>query len=120
MGEQGLGEEEGSEEEEEHMEQDGALATSSLVGIILDGAEDLLTLEEAYNTLLARLRMRIPLDCTDISPAALNDIQMATRPILESPLRASPHLNVAIPLLRLYESWPAETSPSRLILASCQ
>lgn len=72
------GEEEGSEEEEEQVEQDGALATASLVGIILDGAEDLLTLEEAYNTLTVRLQQHLP---SSPSEAVLDDIKIATRPL---------------------------------------
>ncbi|RXK36174.1 hypothetical protein M231_06579 [Tremella mesenterica] len=56
-----------SSEEEEPIEEDGALATSSLVEIILDGAEDLLTLEEAYTTLTMRLRQRMVKPSTPIS-----------------------------------------------------
>jgi hypothetical protein len=47
-----------SDEEEETVEEDGALSTGSLISIILNGAEDLLTLEEAYSTLGLRLRSR--------------------------------------------------------------
>ena len=70
----------GSEEEEE-IEQDGALAMGSLVKIVLDGAEDLLTLEEAYKTLALRLRQRIPLGedyCSDVSK---HEMEVALRPI---------------------------------------
>jgi hypothetical protein len=55
----GGGEGSSSDEEEEAVEEEGALTTGSLVFIILDGAEDLLTLEEAYNTLTLRLRSRL-------------------------------------------------------------
>ncbi|WRT67914.1 uncharacterized protein IL334_004888 [Kwoniella shivajii] len=73
-----------SEEEEETIEEDGALSTGSLVNIILDGAEDLLTLEEAYNTLTLRLRSRIPTE-TDmsepLSPAQIEGIRISAQPI---------------------------------------
>lgn len=71
----------GSEEEEEQVEQDGALTTSSLVDIVLNGAEDLLTLEEAYKTLILRLRQRIPLEeeiCNDVSAY---EMEISLRPI---------------------------------------
>jgi hypothetical protein len=71
----------GSDEEEEQVEQDGALTTSSLVDIVLNGAEDLLTLEEAYKTLALRLRQRIPLEeeiCNDVSA---HEMEISLRPI---------------------------------------
>ncbi|WWC88518.1 uncharacterized protein L201_003429 [Kwoniella dendrophila CBS 6074] len=73
-----------SEEEEETIEEDGALSTASLVNIILDGAEDLLTLEEAYSTLTLRLRTRIPIEnelIEALSPAQIEDIRITTQPI---------------------------------------
>ncbi len=71
---------EGSSEDEEEAEMDGALGTGSLVSIILDGAEDLLTLEEAYNTLTYRLRQRIPTDPTaELSEDHRGDIRIATK-----------------------------------------
>ncbi|WVQ65639.1 uncharacterized protein L199_003817 [Kwoniella botswanensis] len=73
-----------SDEEEETVEEDGALSTSSLIGIVLDGAEDLLTLEEAYNTLTLRLRTRIPIqnDTADpLTPAQIDDVRVSTQPI---------------------------------------
>ncbi|WVW84828.1 hypothetical protein I302_106863 [Kwoniella bestiolae CBS 10118] len=75
---------ESSEEEEETVEEDGALSTSSLVNIILDGAEDLLTLEEAYNTLTLRLRTRIPVDNDDsgiTTTGQSDDFRISTQPI---------------------------------------
>nr|XP_019012891.1 uncharacterized protein I206_02387 [Kwoniella pini CBS 10737]OCF51672.1 hypothetical protein I206_02387 [Kwoniella pini CBS 10737] len=75
---------ENSEEEEETVEEDGALSTASLVNIILDGAEDLLTLEEAYSTLTLRLRTRISTE-TDTTepptPSYLDEIRISTQPI---------------------------------------
>ncbi|WVQ96627.1 hypothetical protein IAU59_003732 [Kwoniella sp. CBS 9459] len=72
--------EEGSseEEEEETIEEDGALATRSLINIILDGAEDLLTLEEAYSTLTLRLRQNLSEDPTPIPPS---EVRICTQPI---------------------------------------
>ncbi|OCF72794.1 hypothetical protein I204_06023 [Kwoniella mangroviensis CBS 8886] len=73
-----------SDEEEETVEEDGALSTSSLIGIVLDGAEDLLTLEEAYNTLTLRLRTRIPLqndNAEPLTPAQIDDVRVSTQPI---------------------------------------
>lgn len=70
-----------SDEEEEEMEQDGALATGSLVNIILNGAEDLLTLEEAYKTLTLRLKHRIPLDEDEVVDSPVEDIEVAMRPL---------------------------------------
>nr|XP_031864327.1 uncharacterized protein CI109_000240 [Kwoniella shandongensis]KAA5531399.1 hypothetical protein CI109_000240 [Kwoniella shandongensis] len=73
-----------SEEEEEEVEADGALATGSLISIILDGTEDLLTLEEAYNTLTLRLRQRLPIDedCSDApSPNFQDNVRIATQPL---------------------------------------
>lgn len=74
---------EGSWEEEEQIEEDGALATGSLVNILLEGAEDLLTLEEAYATLTLRLRQRIPIDNQEpsVDAALEQDIRLATHPI---------------------------------------
>ncbi|WWC62725.1 uncharacterized protein I303_105322 [Kwoniella dejecticola CBS 10117] len=75
---------ESSEEEEETLEEDGALSTASLINIILDGAEDLLTLEEAYSTLTLRLRNRIPTDVNlsdPLSPSQLDDIRISTQPL---------------------------------------
>ncbi|KAK8858700.1 hypothetical protein IAR55_002929 [Kwoniella newhampshirensis] len=79
-----LGEEGSSEEEEEEVEQDGALATGSLINIILNGTEDLLTLEEAYNTLTQRLRQRIPTDeerRDPLSPNFEDGVRIATQPL---------------------------------------
>lgn len=77
--------EEGSSEAEEEVEENGGLTTSSLVSIILEGAEDLLTLEEAYSTLTSRLRQRIPPGdlALTLSAAQLNEIRMATSPLRE-------------------------------------
>ncbi|ORY25960.1 hypothetical protein BCR39DRAFT_542764 [Naematelia encephala] len=73
-------EREGSwEEEEEELEEDGALATASLIHIILDGAEDLLTLEEAYSTLTLRLRQRIPIDGQKV--VSMEESRIVTQPI---------------------------------------
>lgn len=74
----------GSDEEEEEVEQDGALATGSLVNIILNGAEDLLTLEEAYKTLTLRLKHRIPFgddEEDDLMDVTSDDISIAMRPL---------------------------------------
>lgn len=71
----------GSDEEEEELEQDGALATGSLVDIVLNGAEDLLTLEEAYKTLVARLKQRIPLAQDDVTNSTSSEIEVCLRPI---------------------------------------
>ena len=71
-----------SDEEEETLEQDGPLATASLVKIILDGAEDLLTLEEAYTTLTLRLRHKIPVDGTKSQPCKqLEESRLVIKPI---------------------------------------
>ncbi|WVR06457.1 hypothetical protein IAU60_003488 [Kwoniella sp. DSM 27419] len=73
-----------SDEEEEEVEQDGALATGSLISIILDEPQDLLTLEEAYNTLTLRLRQRIPVGTEDPEPqppAVQDEIRMITQPL---------------------------------------
>ncbi|WVF69135.1 hypothetical protein IAT40_003909 [Kwoniella sp. CBS 6097] len=71
-------EEGSSEEEEETIEEDGALTTGSLINIILDGAEDLLTLEEAYSTLTQRLRLYL----TDtLIPTPPSEPRMTTQPI---------------------------------------
>lgn len=75
-------EEEEEEGEEEEIEQDGTLATGSLIDIILNGAEDLLTLEEAYNILTLRLRHRIPTDSEGtIAPEIEEDIRNTSGPI---------------------------------------
>jgi hypothetical protein len=71
----------GSDEEEEELEQNGALATGSLVDIVLNGAEDLLTLEEAYKTLVVRLKQRIPLAQDDITDSTSAEIDICLRPI---------------------------------------
>lgn len=74
----------GSDEEEEEVEQDGALATGSLVNIILHGAEDLLTLEEAYKTLTLRLKHRVPFgedEEDDLMEISTDDIAIAMRPL---------------------------------------
>ncbi|WVN90607.1 uncharacterized protein L203_105848 [Cryptococcus depauperatus CBS 7841] len=69
-------------EKSDEMEKDGALATESLVDIILNGTEDLLTLEEAYNILTLRLRQRIPVDeDVVLTPLEEDDIRAATQPI---------------------------------------
>ena len=72
-----------SSEEEEPMEEDGALATSSLIDIILDGAEDLLTLEEAYTTLAQRLRSRLTKQPNDVSTISALELRQLVRPIRE-------------------------------------
>ena len=73
----------GSSEAEEDIEEAGSLGQSSLVGIILDGAEDLLTLEEAYSVLNSNLRVRIPTDIleSDITTVARDEIHAAVAPI---------------------------------------
>ena len=71
----------GSSEMEEEVEEDGPLTTASLVTIILDGAEDLLTLEEAYNTLALRLRHRIPRVASGDNLITEDDIRLAISPI---------------------------------------
>ena len=82
IGNREAGEREGSSEEEEEIELGGSLATGSLIGIILDGAEDLLTLEEAYNTFTFRLRHRIPTDTqAELSDEVRGDIRIATQPL---------------------------------------
>lgn len=70
-----------SDEEEEEVEQDGALATGSLVKIILHGAEDLLTLEEAYKTLTIRLKHRMQFDDDEIVNSSVEDIEIVIRPL---------------------------------------
>ena len=76
------GERDGSSEDEEETELGGSLATGSLISIILDGAEDLLTLEEAYNTFTFRLRRRIPKDPqAELSDEIREDIRLATQPL---------------------------------------
>jgi hypothetical protein len=70
-----------SDEEEEEVEQDGALTTGSLVDIVLNGAEDLLTLEEAYKTLSARLKQRIPMNAEDVTNATSAEIEVCLLPI---------------------------------------
>lgn len=76
-------EEDESSEEEEPMEEDGALATSSLIDIILDGADDLLTLEEAYSTLAQRLRLRLTKQSNEIAPVSELELRQLVRPIRE-------------------------------------
>jgi hypothetical protein len=72
----------GSDEEEEQVEQDGALMTGSLVDIVLNGAEDLLTVEEAYKTLVLRLRQRIPLEEEEIrNDVSAHEMEISLRPI---------------------------------------
>ncbi|OCF30437.1 hypothetical protein I316_07924 [Kwoniella heveanensis BCC8398] len=75
----GVAEEGSSEEEEETIEEDGALATGSLINIILDGAEDLLTLEEAYSTLTQRLRQQLTPGV--LFPIPVSVARMCTQPI---------------------------------------
>ena len=80
----GAGEEEDEEDEEEEMvEEPGALSTASLVRILLDGAEDLLTLEEAYNELLIRLRLGVthPAEVSESPSNNVDHVRIATRPI---------------------------------------
>jgi len=74
---------EGSSEMEEEIEEPGPLAQTSLIGIILDGAEDLLTLEEAYAVLNANLRTRIPTNVpiTDWPANVREELQIAVAPI---------------------------------------
>ncbi len=118
-----LGEREGSSEEEEDIEVDRALATGSIVGIILDGAEDLLTLEEAYNTLTFRLRYRITTDPdSEVSKEMRDDIRIATQPLRDE----APAMVRAMQrdLARLVGKVPnsevtsseAETSPFRALI----
>ncbi|KAK4687833.1 hypothetical protein P7C73_g2289, partial [Tremellales sp. Uapishka_1] len=81
------GEEEEEDEEVEEIEEgDRAMDTTSLVNIILDGAEDLLTLEEAYSMLTVRLRQYIPLSAkldTPLSQREQDAIRLTTLPIRE-------------------------------------
>ena len=72
-----------SSEEEEEVEEDGELALASIVKIIIAGAEDLLTLEEAYNIISARLRQRIHSmpNGQASSPASHESIRLATQPL---------------------------------------
>lgn len=74
---------EGSSEMEEEIEEPGSLAPTSLIGIILDGAEDLLTLEEAYAVLNVNLRARIPTSVPIAEwPAVVRqELQVAVAPI---------------------------------------
>jgi len=71
-----------SDEEEEEIEAEGALMTESLVDIILNGAEDLLSLEEAYITLCLRLKTKFGPE-TSSDNALSNDegIRIAIQPI---------------------------------------
>ncbi|ORX37271.1 hypothetical protein BD324DRAFT_656397 [Kockovaella imperatae] len=70
-------------EEEEEVEASGELASESLVRMILDGPQELLSLEEAYNTLGARLRHRFDsiLSAANSSPASKEVIRLATQPL---------------------------------------
>ena len=71
-------------EEEEETQQSGSLASSSLIQIILQGAEDLLTLEEAYTTLTGRLRQQLPSGDSDQQwQYDADDIRVAINPIKE-------------------------------------
>ena len=72
-----------SSEEEEEVEEDGELALASIVKIIIAGAEDLLTLEEAYNILSARLRQRIQSTPGGqaLSPESRESIRLVTQPL---------------------------------------
>jgi len=103
----------GSSEVEEELEEAGSLGQTSLVGIILDGAEDLLTLEEAYSVLNTNLRARIPTDVSDSDiPAAIRDqILNAVTPIRDE----APAMICAMKrdLLRLLGKVPkTEVAPS--------
>ncbi|KAL7423005.1 hypothetical protein Q5752_002303 [Cryptotrichosporon argae] len=64
-------------EQEEEVE---SLPITSLVGVLLDGAEDLLTLEEAYTTLTGHLREVVPAGPTN-SPAGEANVREAVQPI---------------------------------------
>lgn len=70
-------------EEEEIVEADGALMTGSLVDIILNGAEDLLTLEEAYATLILRLRAKLAPESIspDLAASSEESVRIAIQPI---------------------------------------
>lgn len=67
------------DEEEEEVE---CLHPTSLVGVILDGTEDLLTLEEAYNTLTMRLRETL-YDMGPPTAAQDTAFNLVCHPILE-------------------------------------
>jgi hypothetical protein len=79
----GDAEDSSDDEEEETIEAQGALSTASLVRILLDGAEDLLTLEEAYNELMLRLRANLatPIEPSESVTAGDDHVRIATRPI---------------------------------------
>ena len=72
-----------SSEEEEEVEENGELALGSLVTIIIEGAQDLLTLEEAYGTLMTRLRQCIPPTASksSMSPTSKEKMRLATQPL---------------------------------------
>ena len=72
-----------SSEEEEEVEETGELSLESLVRVILDPPEELLSLEEAYNNLSTRLRIRFSATLLDprLSPASKESIRLATQPL---------------------------------------
>lgn len=84
----GGGSSDDEEEEEESIEEDGSLTTSSVLGIILEGAEDLLTLEEAYSTLSNRLRIVFTAKAGPLSPSVpINheaSIRIAVQPLQDN------------------------------------
>lgn len=95
-------------EVEEEAEASGPLATSSLVEIILSGAEDLLTLEEAYNVLIINLKARL-------SPGEGRETTMEEmEPILTAIRDAAPRLVCALQrdLRRLLGRVPNSELPS--------
>ncbi|WVQ73257.1 hypothetical protein IAR50_002825 [Cryptococcus sp. DSM 104548] len=72
----------GASSEEEEVEEEGGLSISSLIDIVLNGAENLLTLEEAYNVLLLRLRHHVPTeDDMLLTPEQEVSLRDATQPI---------------------------------------
>ncbi|ODN81830.1 hypothetical protein L202_02194 [Cryptococcus amylolentus CBS 6039] len=78
----GSGDGDGAISEEEEVEEEGGLSISSLVDIVLNGAENLLTLEEAYNMLLIRLRHHVPSDDSLLlTPEQEVSLRDATQPI---------------------------------------
>lgn len=99
----------GSSEVEEEVEECGPLATSSLVDIISGGAEDLLTLEEAYNVLVTNLKTRLP--SGDIPDDMQEEIELAVSPIRD----AAPRLVCALQrdLRRLLGKVPNSEVPAQ-------
>lgn len=73
----------GGSEAEEEVEEAGSLGQTELISIILDGADDLLTLEEAYAVLTSDLRSRIPTNVLESEwpLTVLEELQTAMSPI---------------------------------------